>query len=406
MDIKSLINKVIASKGILRVPAWWMKKLLTEIIGYIDSGDRANKASINKVKNDADSKITTLEGTTDSRITTLESDTNSKITTLESDIRNILLNLKRSLPTQKCFVVETGSSSGYVIVDDVRQDIPANTKKVIAYVDSFKFYDASRNPIIFIGLSVSDTSSVTNMGSMFDGCSSLTTLDLSSFDTSAVTDMQYMFRNCGELKSLNLTSFDTSAVTDMSHMFSSSSLTTLDLSSFDTSAVTGMFGMFEYCIRLTSLDLSSFDTSSVIYMHNMFYHCLKLTTLDLTGFNTSAVTGMGWMFRNCESLTSLDLSSFDTSAVTDMEYMFWGCSSLTSLLLGPNFFKAYEVKSIDFSYCYNWENDTVVTSLVTNSYNRKAAGLKTFTLKLSSSTKSSLSDEQKAAITSKGYTIA
>ena len=407
MDIKSLINKVIASKGILRVPSWWMKKLLTEIVEYIDSGDSANANSIVKVKKEADGKISTLESNTDSRITTLESDTNSKITTLESDIRNILLNLKRSLPTQKCFVVETGSSSGYVIVDDVRQDIPANTKKVIAYVDSFKFYDASRNPIIFIGLSVSDTSSVTNMGSMFDGCSSLTSLDLTGFNTSSVTNMQYMLRNCDKLKSLNLSSFDTSAVTDMSHMFSScASLTSLDLTSFDTSAVTGMFGMFEYCIRLTSLDLTSFDTSSVIYMHDMFYNCRKLTTLDLTGFNTSAVTGMGWMFRNCESLTSLDLTGFNTSSVTNMEYMFWGCSSLTSLLLGPNFFKTPEVKSIDFSYCYNWENDTVVTSLVTNSYNRKAAGLKTFTLKLSSSTKSSLSDEQKAAITSKGYTIA
>ena len=140
MDIKSLINKVIASKGILRVPSWWMKKLLTEIVEYIDSGDSANANSIVKVKKEADGKISTLESNTDSRITTLESDTNSKITTLESDIKDILLNLKRSLHTQKCFVVETGSSSGYVIVDDVRQDIPDNTKKVITYTDNFSFY--------------------------------------------------------------------------------------------------------------------------------------------------------------------------------------------------------------------------------------------------------------------------
>ena len=84
MDIKSLINKVIASKGILRVPSWWMKKLLTEIIGYIDSGDSANANRIVKVKKEADGKITTLESNTDSRITTLE-----------SDIKDILLNLKR-----------------------------------------------------------------------------------------------------------------------------------------------------------------------------------------------------------------------------------------------------------------------------------------------------------------------
>ena len=189
MDIKSLINKVIASKGILRVPSWWMKKLLTEIVGYIDSGDSANANSIVKVKKEADGKISTLESNTDSRITTLESDTNSKITTLESDIKDILLNLKRSLHTQKCFVVETGNSSGYVIVDDVRQDIPANTKKVIAYVDSFKFSDDSSNRIIFIRLNVSDTSAIVSMANMFGRCLSLTSLDFSGINTSAVTDM-------------------------------------------------------------------------------------------------------------------------------------------------------------------------------------------------------------------------
>ena len=86
--------------------------------------------------------------------------------------------------------------------------------------------------------------------------------------------------------------------------------------------------------------------------------------------------------------------------------MFAYCSGLTSLILGPNFFKAPNVTSIDFSYCSKWTNNTVVTSLVTNSYDRATAGLKTMTLKLSTNTKAALTDEQKAAITAKGYTIA
>ena len=64
------------------------------------------------------------------------------------------------------------------------------------------------------------------------------------------------------------------------------------------------------------------------------------------------------------------------------------------------------MKSVDFSYLAKWTNDTVVTSLVTNSYDRATAGLKTMTLKLSANTKAALTDEQKAAITAKGYTIA
>lgn len=112
------------------------------------------------------------------------------------------------------------------------------------------------------------------------------------------------------------------------------------------------------------------------------------------------------MFQACIKLTSLDLSSFDTSAVTTMGNMFDNCTSLTSLLLGPNFFKTSKVTSVNFSSSTKWINDTVVTSLVTNSYDRATAGLKKMTLQLSANTKAALTDEQKAAITAKGYTIA
>ena len=138
----------------------------------------------------------------------------------------------------------------------------------------------------------------------------------------------------------------------------------------------------------------------------MFQSCSSLTSLDLSSFNTSAVTSMENMFCSCSKLSSLNLSSFDTSAVTNMSYMFSYCSSLTSLLLGPNFFKTSKVTSVDFSSSTKWTNDTVVTSLVTNSYDRATAGLRTMRLQLSTNTKAALTDEQKAAITAKGYTIA
>ena len=446
MDIKSLINKVIASKGILRVPSWWMKKLLTEIIGYIDSGDSANAKSIDKAKKEADGKITTLE----------------------SEIKYDLLNLKRSLHTQKCFVVKTGTSVGYVVVDGVAQDIPANTQKIVTYADTFSFYNNKtyNGGLTFIGLAVADSSSFTDMSCMFYYCNSLTSLDLSGLDTSAVTNMEQMFSYCRGIESINLSGidtssvatmremfsicskltsidlsgFNTSSVTDMGHMFRKCGFTSLDLSSFNTSLVTNMNSMFSACRNLTSidlsgfntskvtnmyqmfggyrydgdeytcgftsLDLSSFNTSSVTDMGNMFSYCNSLTSLNLSSFDTSSVTNMSSMFYSCKALTSLDLSSFDTSAVTTMWFMFEDCSFLTSLILGPNFFKTSAVTNIDFRSCSKWTNDTVVTSLVTNSYNRASAGLNTLTLELHKNTKAVLSNEQKAAITSKGYTIA
>ena len=50
----------------------------------------------------------------------------------------------------------------------------------------------------------SDTSKITNMYSMFDSYSGLTSLDLSGWDTSNVTSMYNMFRGCTSLTSIRM----------------------------------------------------------------------------------------------------------------------------------------------------------------------------------------------------------
>ena len=341
--IQTLIDKVIGKKGLIRVPSWWMRKVLMQIADWVQEGDDANGEKIVKVSEDAEKlRILTLPYT-------------------------------------------LVSGTGEVNIDGNKVSFTDADKQLIYITGAVKFKkgDGSYNDFItYIYIPHIDIRSQgRDMSSMFYRCSGLTSLDLSGFDTSAVTSMLSMFHGC-------------------------SGLTSLDLSGFDTSAVTSMDYMFSDCSSLTSLDLSGFDTSAVTSMSRMFAYCSGLTSLDLSGFNTSAVTSMLSMFHGCSGLTSLDLSGFDTSAVTSMDYMFSDCSSLTSLILGPNFFKAPNVTSIDFSYCSKWTNNTVVTSLVTNSYDRATAGLKTMTLKLSTNTKAALTDEQKAAITAKGYTIA
>ena len=227
----------------------------------------------------------------------------------------------------------------------------AGDRSVLAWMDNGDLYVAADGAIApnsyaswlfqkFVNLKTIDfgncfvTSSVTRMSGMFDGCSSLISLDLSGFDTSSVTGMYAMFFGCSNLISLDLTGFDTSCVTTMDSMFSGcSSLTALDLASFDTSSVTTMESMFYGCSSLTTLDLTSFGTSNVTTMQSMFYECKSLVSLNLTNFDTSSVTRMDFMFQKCNSLTSLDLSSFDTSNVTYMNWMFSWCSSLTSLNL-------------------------------------------------------------------------
>ena len=175
---------------------------------------------------------------------------------------------------------------------------------------SYMFFGCTNLNKITFNKTCFDTTKVTNMHSMFDGCDSLTSLNVSNFNTSNVTDMCAMFKDCSLLAELNV-------------------------SNFNTSNVTIMEGMFYECNSLTSLNVSNFNTNKVTNMSYMFGGCSSLKELNLSNFNTSNVTTMEGMFYECNSLTSLDVSNFSTQNVTDMEEMFAGCTNLTSLIL-PN----------------------------------------------------------------------
>ncbi|MBR4441092.1 MAG: BspA family leucine-rich repeat surface protein [Bacteroidales bacterium] len=204
------------------------------------------------------------------------------------------------------------------------------------------------------GIENLNTDDVTDMGSMFSGCSSLTTIDVSKFNTANVTNMDDMFSGCSSLTTLDVSHLNTANVMDMFGMFwGCSSLTTLDVSKFNTANVTNMGVMFQGCSSLTTLDVSNFNTANVTNMDAMFDGCSSLITLDVSKFNTSSVTNMEWMFYNCSSLTTLDVSSFDTKNVTDMGYMFSACSSLTTLDVS-----SFDTKNVTdmrdmFDDCYN-----------------------------------------------------
>lgn len=195
-------------------------------------------------------------------------------------------------------------------------------------------FSSGTNKTYLISLDNTAPLDLTNMYSMFNGCSSLIYVNLNNIYTSKVTDMGFMFNRCESLTSLDLSKFRTDNVTNMNSMFNicSSLVSIIGLDKFNTSNVTNMGFMFGGCKKLNSLNLNSFDTSKVTKTDRMFQNCLSLTSITgLDKFDTNKVTNMSYMFNHCESLTSLNVSSFDTSNVTSMSCMFQTCSSLTSL---------------------------------------------------------------------------
>ena len=234
------------------------------------------------------------------------------------------------------------------------------------------------------GIEHLNTENVTNMNSMFDRCSALTSLDLTNFNTAKVTDMNYMFIGCSALTTIFVSDkFVTDQVTSGDNMFHmcinligaieyDGSKSDHNFANYKTGYFTPEGGFHAYAefdegtgtltfrrgaskpegaydlnvginypgwwygpkkekIKTVVFD-ASFANARPTSCYCWFSGCNNLTGIKgIEYLNTENVTNMGFMFNSCKVLTSLNLSNFNTEKVTDMQGMFGECWDLTSL---------------------------------------------------------------------------
>ena len=226
-----------------------------------------------------------------------------------------------------------------------------DTSKVSNFWCAFA-YDAVLTEII--NIENLNTSNATNMGEMFNGCKTLTSLDVSNWNFTKCTTINQFIRDTTNLVDFNMSgvTFGATSVNFQNFAYQSgvqnvnmSNITTAGKVSFESPFYgcsklktidfsnshfkpSNMQNMFQNCSSLTSLDLSMLDTSLCTNMNNTFYGC-GVATLNLKGWNTSNVTTMVRTFADMTNITTLDLSHFDTSNVTNMQYVVTNCPKLT-----------------------------------------------------------------------------
>lgn len=210
----------------------------------------------------------------------------------------------------------------------------------------------------------------------------------------------------------------------LGELFIRKGISTISHFGIDTRRVTDMQQMFYGCNSLTNLNLQGLDTSKVTNMYRMFNETTHLTTLNLGDkFDTSNVTNMQFMFWNCALSTLYLGDKFNTSNVTTMESMFNQCSALSTLDLGDKFDagKLINVNGI-FNNCYSLKTITGCIKNLSISLNLSSSpldhdsamriinGLATVTtaqtLTLNNTTKTTLSNTEKAILINKGWTLA
>ena len=232
------------------------------------------------------------------------------------------------------------------------------------------------------GIENLNTENVTNMNSMFDRCSALTSLDLTNFNTAKVSDMSYMFMGCTALTTIFVSDkFVTEQVISSDNMFHMC-INLIGAIEYDGSKIDHTYANYEngyfspeggfhayaefnegtgtltfrrglskpagaYDLNVESnlpgwdaqrekinkvVFDASFANAKPTSCYAWFSQCSNLTEIKgIENLNTQNVTNMSWMFYCCPDLTSLDVSKFDTQNVEDMSDMFSSCTVLKSL---------------------------------------------------------------------------
>lgn len=266
------------------------------------------------------------------------------------------------------------------------------------------------------GLHNLNTSHVTSMSYLFEGCSALETLDLSGLNTSSVTDMSGMFYGCTALRALDLTGWDVSNVSSMYSMFVDCQKLSRIYCNDDWTLVFNenptveeMFYKAGENLPFTSSDgtlqqlkptteggiFIKREAYAVVSEGNLtFYHDANKPAqgtvygIDHNGagdwknanyttitFDDSFKSFKLWttanMFNGLSALTTIyGLSNLNISCVTDMSGMFSGCSSLTTIYCNDDWSASGKVESSDnmFAGCAvsNGANDDVASAKPTS----------------------------------------
>ena len=249
------------------------------------------------------------------------------------------------------------------------------------------WFNGCKNLKSITGLKYLNTSEVTSMYAMFNGCSALKAADVSKFNTAKVKSMSYLFNSCTTLTSLDLKSFDTSNVTNMSYMFNScAAMQTIEVGTgWNTDKVTNSTRMFTACKKIMGSDASRYNESVTdkaaahtgergyltgtkraycvyadgiltFYYDNkmsrrtgdVYTYLIRAKSGDLWGAHKADVTKVVFQadfaathpgslyhwFNGFSALTTISgIQNLNTSDVTTMSTMFNGCKALTSLNL-------------------------------------------------------------------------
>ena len=171
---------------------------------------------------------------------------------------------------------------------------------------------------------------ITSLGSTFNGCYSLKTLNWTPGAQNSLSSLSLAFQSCFILENVNMPTSMT-ALTNLQSTFSGCrALKSITLPS-TLNSVSSVSSLFINCASLTSVSLPT-SMNVCTNFSNMFNGCRSITSITLPNTVSTSTTTFSGTFNSCVSLKNLTLpGAAQLSLVTDIGFMFVNCSNLATI---------------------------------------------------------------------------
>jgi surface protein len=159
---------------------------------------------------------------------------------------------------------------------------------------------------VHLDMSGCTASLITSLNSSWSGCANLPSIDFTGWGAANLTQLSGTFSGCSSLTTITgIDAFNTTTVTTMANMFNGCAvLTGIDFSGWDVVAVTNMTDIFNGCAAMAQADLDSFlEACYNARAANVGGHTLAFDTWGTQGLSgvyqddETPSTGLEWAYK-------------------------------------------------------------------------------------------------------------
>ncbi len=195
---------------------------------------------------------------------------------------------------------------------------------------------------------VPNLSKCTTVSSMFNGCTSLTTINAASWDVKDVSYFDAMFSRCINFDD-DVTNWNMQRARTITSMFENCIKFNRDLEKWKLPEITNYSYMFKGCTNFEGKGVDKWDMSKAENLRYMFNGCTNFKA-DLKDWKVGNVTVLHGTFGGCIYF-NCDISKWDVSNVTIFESLFSGCTSFKADL--KDWLKNPNNKAENLQYMFN-----------------------------------------------------